>query len=446
MMKKIANLIKDGHFMELLKGGGVSLVVKVIGMLSGFVFQWIITTYYGVGQLGLLLSSISVLSIMLLIGKLGLDASFLRFVAEHKVKKEFNTIVQIRSKSLWVIVPMAVLVNAALYMLSGLIANSVFNRPDLEEPIRLISFAILPMALYQFNGEGLRGLKRIKEFALVTSAGRFLFGILAFVIAYFFFATDLPPSVLFVIGCAVTSIFSFWLWRKSFASIRAKNKESSVGEDVPYNSIFNLALPLLLASSTAFLMNWTDTLILTYFRSSEEVAVYNVALKFAAVSKLVLIAINSIAAPKFAEFYGSGDNEGLGKMVRQSTKLIFWASIPLLVVFIAFPTFFLGLYGEEYLVGALSLSILAGAQFFSAISGSVGNLLQMTGRQKVYRNIILVSTIFNISLNIVLIPAYGIVGAAITGFITIIARNTFSIIYIYRNYGFLTLYIPLIAK
>jgi O-antigen/teichoic acid export membrane protein len=341
----------------------------------------------------------------------------------------------------------SVAATAVLYFLAGTIATQVFSKPELETPLKLISFAIIPMAFYQFNAEGLRGLKKIKEYALVLNTGRFLFGTIAFVLSYFILKTELAPAALFAIGCTVTTLFSFWLWRGAFAKATQKYPaDPSTEENVTHNRIFALALPLLLASSTAFLMNWTDTLILTYFRTSEEVAVYNIALKFATVGKLVLMAINSIAAPKFAEFYGLGDNKGLGKVVRQSTKLIFWTSIPFLVLFVLFPNFFLGLYGEEYLAGALSLSILASAQFFSAISGSVGHLLQMTGKQKVYQNIILVSTVLNIGLNIILIPQYGIVGAAITGFITIVSRNLFSVIYIYRTYGFLTLYIPFITK
>lgn len=446
MQERIAKLIRDGHFMELLKGGGVSLIVKVVAMLAGFVFQWLITTYYGADQLGLLISSISVLALVLLVGKLGLDTANLRFVAQYKVQNAFETIKQIRLRSLPVLILMSIVASGVLYFSSGLIAENVFNRPELSDPIRLISFAIIPMAIYQFNAEGLRGLKRIKEYAFLANAGRFVFGALAFVFAFFILQTELEPATLFVIGCVVTAVFSIWLWRKQFQQVLAKNKTDESSEEVGYSKIFKLSIPLLLASSTAFLMNWTDTLILTYFQPSQDVAVYNIALKFAMVGKVVLMAINSIAAPKFAEFYGQDDMKGLGKVVRQSTKLIFWTSVPLLILFILFPRFFLGIYGDEYLAGASCLMLLAGAQFFSAISGSVGNILQMTGKQNVFQNIVLVSMLGNVGLNLILIPMYGIFGAAIAGFVTIVARNLFSVVYIYRNYGFLTLYLPLVTK
>jgi O-antigen/teichoic acid export membrane protein len=446
MKKRIANLVQDGHFMELIKGGGVSLAVKAFAMAIGFVFQWLITRYYGAESLGLLMSSISVLSIVLLAGKLGLDTAFLRFVSQFRAQNDFNGIAIIKKRSLSVIAVSSVAATAVLYFCSEQIANSIFHRPLLAEPIRLISFAIIPMAFYQFHAEGLRGFKRIREYALTYNAGRFIFGSLAFIGAYFIFQTKLHPSTLFAIGTAVTLVFSVWVWRSVFSQALAKNRESKSKNATDFKTIFDLSIPLLLASSTAFLMNWTDTLVLTYFASSEDVAIYTVALKFATVGKLVLMAINSIAAPKFAEFFGANDNKGLGKVVRQSTKLIFWSSVPILLILTLFPSFLLNIYGPEYGAGVTSLLILAVAQFFSAIAGPVGNILQMTGRQKMYQNITIVSTLVHVGLNIWLVPTYGIEGAAIAGFVTTVTRNAFSVWYIKKSYGFLSLYIPLITK
>jgi O-antigen/teichoic acid export membrane protein len=155
---------------------------------------------------------------------------------------------------------------------------------------------------------------------------------------------------------------------------------------------------------------------------------------------MTLMAVNSIAAPKFAEFYGSNDISTLGKVARQSTKLIFWTSLPSIVLLGIFPGFFLGLYGPEFKAGTTSLIILAIAQFIAAISGSVGNILQMTGSQKTYQNIILSTTILNISLNLILIPIMGIEGAAIAAFFTIVIRNLVSVVVIKKKYGFLTIY------
>jgi O-antigen/teichoic acid export membrane protein len=71
------------------------------------------------------------------------------------------------------------------------------------------------------------------------------------------------------------------------------------------------------------------------------------------------------------------------------------------------------------------LMILTVGQFVNAAAGSVGYILQMTGHQKFHQNVILIGTIMNITLNWILIPVYGLVGAAIASAIGMIFWNVF---------------------
>jgi len=322
----------------------------------------------------------------------------------------------------------------------------VFSKPELASPLRFISLAVIPMTLYQFHAEGLRGLKRIAEYALLHNAGRFIFGTLAFVGLVIWMGHLVEPTLLFSIGALLTFLASLWLWKLHFGWAAAGRGTDGQRPTPSLRSIFDLAIPLMLASSATFLMNWTDILLLTYLRSFEEVAVYSIAFKFATISKLVLMGINSIAGPKFAEIEALGQSAALENTVRQSTKLIFWLSLPVIFVLMVFPKAFLGIYGDEYLAGAACLMILAAGQFFAAICGSTGQFLQMTGHQVAFQRIMISTAVVNILLNLVLIPAWGINGAAVAGFLTIIMRNTISVIFIYRKHHFLTLYVPLLTR
>ncbi|MGA1863047.1 MATE family efflux transporter [Deferribacter thermophilus] len=106
-----------------------------------------------------------------------------------------------------------------------------------------------------------------------------------------------------------------------------------------------------------------------------------------------------IFIPKFAEFWGKGDIKGLAKVAQQSTKLIFWTSFPILLFFLIFPKPILGIFGEEFKVGAIALMILTIGQFVNAAAGSVGYILQMTGHQKFHQNVVLIGAISNMILN-----------------------------------------------
>jgi O-antigen/teichoic acid export membrane protein len=148
--------------------------------------------------------------------------------------------------------------------------------------------------------------------------------------------------------------------------------------------------------------------------------------------------VNSIAAPKFAQCHGVGDAEGLRKTAQLATATIFWSSAPVLLVFLLFPSPILGIFGREFREGAAALRLLALGQFVNAASGSVGCLLQMTGRQRAYRNVVIAAVVVNLALNVTLVPRYGMNGAAFAGMVGVIMLNVIPFFLIRRYFGFLT--------
>ena len=91
--------------------------------------------------------------------------------------------------------------------------------------------------------------------------------------------------------------------------------------------------------------------------------------------------------------------------------------------------------GDEFISAKYVLMILLLAKLIDSISGSVGVILQMTGCQKIFQNIVFVALIVNIILNMFLIPKFGIEGAAISSACSIILWNISAVIYVYRKFG-----------
>ena len=180
--------------------------------------------------------------------------------------------------------------------------------------------------------------------------------------------------------------------------------------------------------------------------TAEDVGVYGVAFRLSMFASITLMAINSIASPKFAEMYGENNIEGLKKVAQQSTKMIFWSTLPLVILFFMFPKLLLSLFGEHFKIGVYAFLLLSFGKLISSFSGSVGNLLQMTGKQLIYMNILLVGAIINVLLNYFLIPIYGINGAAIASMTSIIIWNLTMVYYVKKELGFLTFYIPFIRR
>lgn len=137
--------------------------------------------------------------------------------------------------------------------------------------------------------------------------------------------------------------------------------------------------------------------------------------------------------PKVAESFKKGDREKFNNIISFSTNLNFLTTIIIVVLILIFRTQILGLFGEEFKEGESALIILCLAQVINSFSGSVGVILQMTGNQLVFQNIILMALFINICLNLILIPLYGSFGAAITTLISISFWNITSVLYLKRK-------------
>ncbi len=431
--------LKDRHLNELLKGSSVALVFKLFGISTGYIFILLVTRNFGAEVMGIVALSLTILQISTVIGCLGFDTALLRFVAEYSSQNRPDLVKEVYVKAIEIIVPFSLFLSVFLFFSTPYISKYIFHKETMSIYFQIVSFAILPMVLVSINSASLRGLKKIKEYMFLHDVSIFLFSTIMLVVILFFLREKYVPIITYTISLIFVAFLSLVIWLKNSKLNLISHKNSLKLKD-----ILNTSLPMLLASSLIFIMQWTDTIMIGMFKTETEVGVYNVTLKVAMLTSVGLFAINSIAAPKFAEFYGKRDMKGLAKVAQQSTKLIFWSSFPILLILFIFPSFILGIFGGEFKVGVFALMVLALGQFVNSISGSVGYILQMTGKHRVFQNIILAATIINIVLNAVLIPVYGINGAAFASMVSLFFWNLTSVVYIRKNLNIMTLYIPLL--
>ena len=73
---------------------------------------------------------------------------------------------------------------------------------------------------------------------------------------------------------------------------------------------------------------------------------------------------------------------------------------------------------------------LCAGQFFNSVIGPVGSMFQMTGYQKVFQNILIISFIINLTLNLTLVQPYGVNGVAFSTAFSLIFSKVASAIYV----------------
>ncbi len=423
---------KDFHFGELFLGFSVALVLRVVGLFVSYIFILLVSRLYGAKGVGVFALSYTFLIIFATIGKMGSDTAFLKYCAENRALKKWILLKDIYKKILIIATTMSILVSLFLFFSSNFIADVILKKEYMSLALKIVAFAVFPMVILVVFSEGLRGFKQIKEYMLIRFVGLNITAIFFVAVFYLlkqklnifshaFLKDEYLPVISFAVSVVVIAVVSFLLWKKFYR----KFSDGQIGgsETTTYKEIFSLSLPLLLSSSLALIIDWSDTVMLGMFRTAEEVGYYNVAIRVGKLLVIILVAINTIAAPKFAEFWGKKDIDGLVKIARQSTKLIFWITLPIFLFLLIFPGFVLSIFGKEFSVASLSLVILVSGFFFNAICGSVRLILQMTGYQVYHQNIIFLGAVLNVVLNYYLIPLWGINGAAFSSTITMIFWN-----------------------
>tara|TARA_B100001758_G_C18374226_1_gene593277 strand:- start:763 stop:1689 length:927 start_codon:yes stop_codon:yes gene_type:complete len=302
--------------------------------------------------------------------------------------------------------------------------------------------------------QSLRGLKKIAEFSFFYRISKALFSIIAIVVIYQFSQGTEVPVYAYLVSIIIVSILSFLSFHYSLKK-KSDGKESAEKEIMSYSKLFKISIPLMLAQSVQYIMAWTDKLILGNLATPKDVGIYFTAFKLSMFAAVALMSINSIASPKFAEMSGANNIAGLKKVVRQSTRMIFWTSAPLILIFFIFPEFFLGLFGEEFKLGVTAFILLSVGRLISSFSGSVGNILQMTDNQNVYGSILFLGAIMNVILNLILIPENnflaiygisGINGAAFASMCSLSFWNLSMVLVIKKKFGFYTFYIPFLRN
>lgn len=444
MIKKLKiKLSEDKHLSELLKGSLNSFFFKILGMAVGYVSMLYITNRYGAKEFGILSLLITIVSIFAIIPKFGMENALVRIVGELNSLKFISQIPIVFKNVLIFSSVLALIFAFILFYLSNYIATDILNKPYLVQYIKIVAITVVTTTMTTIISATYQGMKKTKEFILIQALLlQLIFLLFLFINGYVNVSNNVVT--IYVYASIVTTILSFYFIVKTLNSFMQKEENSQTKYNL--KSVIFTAFPMLLSGSFAMLMSWTDIVMIGIYKNEVDVGIYSAAQRMAALASLSLIAINTIAAPKFVEFYSKGDIVGLEKIAKQSTKIIFFTSFPLILVYFIFPEYIMGLFGNEFMVGSTVLIFISIAQFVNAVSGSVGYIMQMTDNQKIFQNVIIFASIINIILNYILIPKYGINGAAIATMVSMIFWNITLMIYVKIKLGFWTIYIPSIKR
>lgn len=442
MIKNFKNkLAKDKHFSELLKGSSVAFILRILGMILGYIFALMLAHQYGAKGVGIFSLVTTYIAIALIFAKAGLDISSMKYISRFYVANDISSVKGLYLKSLRLILFSSIFTTILFWYFSGISAIYIFKKDYLSDIFSFATVMIVPMALLQFHAEIIRGYKKIIHYFLVNSISVSLIGIILLSLNLKSIFSDYVYIDIYIIAQFITLFISIVIWMYDSKIIHQKVKNT-----VTTKKLLKSSFPIMITGSIASVMGWMDIIMLSMYGTEENVGIYSMALKLAMLTSIALIAVNSILAPKISHLYSINDFKNLEKTIHQATKMIFLIASPVLIIYVIAPDYIMGIFGQDFKVGAIALIILSLGQFVNAISGPVGQVLNMTDKENILRNTAIFAVLCNLILNYILIPKYGMNGAAIATAVSGTIWNLLCVVYIYKKMDILVIYIPYLKR
>ncbi len=441
IQKQREKILKNKHFAEVFKGGVLSFGIKIITLFVGFGSTWIISHYYGASILGYISLFNSILAILIIFTVPGLGTSLMRLLPEHLNLYSKYSALQIYKKSLITILLIATPIALIVYFFKNFIALNILNKIEFKTFLAFIALLIIIRSINAVHITVLRAIKKIKLFNMILLLQSIFFFLLLLLSTWLFF-DKYNPIYMQVITDLLLFVFLFGMVYKVFIHKVPKGTFNMVS----YNNLLKISFPMFITGTLSAVISQVDIIMLGIMKDEAEIGLYTLSFKLATLSGFFLVAINTLAAPKFSELYSLQKYDDLKHVAQKSSKVLFWITFPLTLLFSILGEMILSFFGNEFVSGYDALLFLLFGQFINVSSGSVGLFLNMTGKEKQFARITFFIALINITLNLVLIPNYGFTGAAFASMVCLILWNVIGNIVIKREFNFYIGYLPITRK
>jgi len=407
---------------QVVKGTGIVFIGSLIGLFFGFISRIIIARHWTESEFGIFALAFSILSICAIISTLGFQQGVTRSIAYSRGKKDYKKIEGFISTSIYFSLIASILIGLVLFLLSKTIAIDIFHDSGLIVPLKIVSIGLPFFALIEIIVSIYRGFDQVKPAVYFRYM---LLSILFPVFLILIIILDQSFESVFyayVGSLVITFVLLAYYAIRHISSLKLLSIRFIKSPEARELVIFSL--PLLGTVMLQTIILWTDTLMLGSFMSSANVGVYNVSTDLARFISFPLNALLFIYMPVIAGLYAKRNFNEIKINFSIITKWLCSATLPLFILMFLFSESIIEiLYGSNYVSGATALRILSLGVIINNFVGPCGVTIVAMGRPRFIMFATLFTAMLNIILNVVLIPFYGIIGAAIASGISIISIN-----------------------
>lgn len=386
---------------QLLRHSAVVMLARVASVASAFAVSVLAAHALGATESGFFLLGLSGAAFASAVGRFGLDGTVLRLTASVPKDDEVE-VARILSMIVMVGFVASLLLAIALYAVAPLLASKVFAKPSMGSVIQWLSPGIAATGFAFVLASVLQG--RRKVIAAVLSQGGATNVLLCLCFLFFSIRTAQAAALAYS-ASAIAALCLSLSWARRWLSWRHGC--------IAFRPLLKSCLPLwgaLLLQQTA---TWAGQLVAAADVGPKDMAIFAAAQRMAMVISFVLVAMNFVVAPRFAELFNANDFIGVKKLSLRASAIMLAASLPIALPMLVWPNRLMGIFGTEFQAGGTVLLVLVLGQIVNSVTGPVGYILITGRRESDYLFSTGLGAMVAVCGALLLLPSLGVLGAAI---------------------------------
>ncbi|MBI2147494.1 flippase [Candidatus Woesearchaeota archaeon] len=394
-----------------VRGAVIVFILSLGAAVLGYLVRLVLARNFSSADYGLFYAGISLFGLFALFKELGMNQAIVKFIPEYLHDKRWDKI-----KGLLVAVfsfqfMTSGIVSLAFIAAADWLAEVYFRTPAAAPIIRVLAIVFWLFPVDNVFRYAFQGFQKMLLFASVECI-RMLIVVLSLLALIPFLGSIMAAPYAYLISYAVLPLlFLPFLWRlfPDFFSTKMLLDKAFLGD------IFRFSLPVMVGLVGGIIFSYTDTAVLTYFRSLEEVALYQSAQPTANLLLYITYALSAVILPLSSELWAKKQAGKLQAGIHALYKYAMIGIIPLSLTAAVFASPILRiLFGSGYIGGSIVLQILSFGAIFYTIGYVNGNILSGIGKPGINTTIVVGASLFNLVSNIMIIPFFGIAGASFT--------------------------------
>lgn len=382
-----------------------SFLSLVISSFAHLLLRILLSRELGPSSLGLYTLVFTVYMFGLQFASFGVGPALTKYIAEYY--DDPSKIKEFVSSGVFGAIISGFLMGILLYLLSGIISIQFFHNAEMLDLLK-VTAACFPFIAMQKAVTGiLNGLRKMEWYAILNITQNLSVMVFTIILVLWLDMHIMGAILGFVIPTVLMGLFSL-VSTRNFLKTPPKFVYRIIKE------IYWFGFYIVLGNSIGMINTQVDSLMIGYFMTEADVGYYSVAIIFMQGVILLPQAIQSVTTPSISRYYKKGEFENIQKLIKTTMLKTFAVIVCISVILAIFGKFLIGLiFTEEFLPAYTPMVILLVGYSICAPIGSVGNTLSCVGKVKVMFKVTTLAALMNTLLNLILIPKYGIIGAAV---------------------------------